>query len=254
MKVIATCCRKGGTGKSTTTCAFADLFRRKLGKKVLLIDTDSQCNSTDTFRASGDGLTLYDLITDETLDPKRAIQHCDFVDIIPSSQALDDIETIVREKKIDYGVLDRIISKISGYDYIILDTGPALGFMLYSATYAADEILIVLKADRYSVQAFTQMMSFVYFMQDEYNPELTIPGVLLTQFKGNTNAHKAVKNVIAQFAESEGTHLINQPIRDSIVVTDAQMARVPVTVYDERHPVTSDYTAAFEEFVRLEEK
>lgn len=255
--VIAVANRKGGVGKSTTVCAFADLMRRQTHKRVLVIDCDSQCSSTDTLRAvvdEEDEKTIYQLMLDKNANPNDYILKTEFADIIPASMNMDDIETQARQRGLDVSVLSSIIERIEGYDYVFLDTPPGLGFMLYAAVYAADQILIPMRADRYSVKGFTQMLEFIYYIHDNYNPRLKVNGVLLTQYDRRTRAHNAIYNVIKRYAESEGAVLFRKTIRNSIAITDAQVEQMPITLYckpesNKGENVAMDYVHAYNEFL-----
>ncbi|HAL60516.1 MAG TPA: hypothetical protein DCP64_14430, partial [Sarcina sp.] len=85
VKIITLANQKGGIGKTTTATCLAAILN-EWGHKTLLIDTDVQCNSTDTYRAATEDVaTLYDLILDD--DPctvQEAIQHTEAGDIIAS--------------------------------------------------------------------------------------------------------------------------------------------------------------------------
>lgn len=255
--VIAVANRKGGVGKSTTVCAFADLMKRQTHKRVLVIDCDSQCSSSDTLRADTDEeneKTIYQLMLDKDANPNAYICKTEYADIIPASRSLDDIETQARQRGLDVSVLSNIIERIEGYDYVFLDTPPGLGFMLYAAVYAADQVLIPMRADRYSVKGFTQMLEFIYYIHDNYNPQLKVNGVILTQYDKRTNAHRAIYNVIGKYAESEDTVLYKQTIRNSVVITDAQVEQLPVTAYckpesNKGNNVSMDYVQAYNEFL-----
>ena len=90
-RIIAICNQKGGIGKTTTTVSLATGLT-SLGKKTLVIDTDAQCNSTDTYRAETRKVaTLYDLLLED--EPvEECIQHTSIGDIIASDKLLKGAE------------------------------------------------------------------------------------------------------------------------------------------------------------------
>ena len=101
MRVIAITNQKGGVGKSTTATALATGLMRE-GYSTLLIDTDPQCNSTDTFRAViRDQATLFDvLVKDEPII--EAIQHTEIGDILAGDPFLNDAEKLLSQQGREY--------------------------------------------------------------------------------------------------------------------------------------------------------
>ena len=220
------------------------------GRRVLVIDADSQCNASDSLRADYKGKkTLYELMINPSLDPNTFIQHGPFVDVIAGSPELDEMEYLSRVEgsPIHFGVLDSIIQRINGYDSIWIDTNPSLNFSLRSAAYAASRLILVMRPDRYSVSGFTQMMQFAYEMRDEFNPDLQVEGVLLTQYNSRTIAHSVTKDVITRYGKEIGVRVFDRAVRNSIVIADAQADRSPITAYKPNHEVSLDYEAIYRE-------
>ena len=121
-KIIAIANQKGGTGKTTTSTCLAGALQL-LGKKVLLVDCDAQCNATDTYGAqTEDVCTLFDVMTRQGT-VEEGIQHCEAGDILPSDNALKDIdEQLVRDMGKNFRLREALESVSEQYDYIVLDT------------------------------------------------------------------------------------------------------------------------------------
>ena len=129
-KIIAIANQKGGTGKTTTSTCLAGALQL-LGKKVLLVDCDAQCNATDTYGAqTEDVCTLFDVMTRQGT-VEEGIQHCEAGDILPSDNALKDIdEQLVRDMGKNFRLREALESVSGQYDYIVMDTPPQLGLAL----------------------------------------------------------------------------------------------------------------------------
>ena len=158
-RVIAVANQKGGIGKTTTAVNIAfDLA--EMGKKVLLIDTDGQCNSTDTCRAQVEGVaTLYDLLF-ENERASDCIQHMEKLDVIASDKLLKNPETKFPDDATRLFTLCDACEEIrEQYDFIIIDTPPTLGCMLSNALTFADVSSICLIMPRLELLQFPNLSS-----------------------------------------------------------------------------------------------
>lgn len=130
-----------------------------------------QGNSSATYQAKiKDQATLYDVMVDSDRIPlEEAVQHLDNGDIVASDPLL-----IKAEKLLDGDVeglyrLKDAIEEVESYDYIIIDTAPALGVVLYNSLIAADRVIIPITADAYSLQGINQLYSTIKAVQKRQN-------------------------------------------------------------------------------------
>ena len=156
-RIIAICNQKGGIGKTTTAVSLATGLAR-LGKKTLLIDTDAQCNSTDTYRAvTKDTATLYDLLL-ENEELEECIQHTPTGDIIASDKLLASAEQKFPQDPSRYFLMKQKCQALEGiYDYIIIDTPPVLGVILSNVLTYVNECIIPFTCDRYAIQGVNEL-------------------------------------------------------------------------------------------------
>ena len=114
--------RKGGIGKSSTALALAAGLQNR-GYKVLMVDTDPQCNTTKVYRAKIDGVaTLYDIIF-SGYKASDCVQHTDYGDIIASDKSLENSDTQVRPSPTMYKYIKKALKEVdNNYDYILFDT------------------------------------------------------------------------------------------------------------------------------------
>ena len=198
-KIIGVINQKGGVGKTTTAVNLA-AFLAKAGRKVLLIDTDSQGNATSglSMERRRFVVDIYDVMMGETAvteaiyptSSKRLF-------LLPASMNLAgaEIEMVAMEER-EY-ILKNIFDKIqSDFDYLIIDCPPALGLMTLNVLSAADSIIIPIQAEFYALEGLSQLVKTIRSVTKNLNPDLDILGILLTMFDGRTNLSLQVQQEV----------------------------------------------------------
>lgn len=232
--VIALANQKGGVGKTTTTVNLGASLAT-LGKKVLLIDTDAQGNAT-----SGSGIQkstierdVYDVLVNEMPieDAILPTAHTD-MDIVPATIRLAGAElelapVMARELRLKQaveGVRDK-------YDYILIDNPPSLGLVTINTFSAADSILIPVQAEYYALEGLGQLMNNMQLVQQHFNPDLEIEGVLLTMVDTRTNlANEVVDSVRDYF----GSEVYETNIPRNVRLSEAPSHGLPIIDYDNK--------------------
>lgn len=243
--------QKGGIGKTTTATTLAGILSKK--GKTLLIDADQQGNSTYTYQAQiEDCSTLYDVIIDTDHVPlDEAIQHVPNGDIVASDPLLAKSEKMLDGDIDGLYHLQDAIDELGGYDYIVIDTAPSLSVILYNCLIAADEVIIPVTADAYSLQGLTQLYDTIKSVQKRQNRNLKIAGLLLVKYSGRSNLDKQVLEKLKKFADETGTHLFDSKIRECIKVKEAQENNELLINYAPKCTTMEDYNAFVEELLKL---
>ena len=190
-KVFAIANQKGGVSKTTTVqCLGAGLAHA--GYKVLLIDLDPQSNLTSICHAVSDAqdkntVTMLEIIAKEN-NINEGIQHLNLYDFIPSSMYLASIDSRITDQMArPYRLQNALKDLTSEYDYILIDTPPALGTLTNNALVAADSVIIPAQADILSLQGVSQLYETIESVREHANPTLTVSGIVLTRFQGRAN-------------------------------------------------------------------
>ena len=158
-EVIAVINQKGGVGKSTTAQAIGQGLTLK-GYKVLFVDLDAQGNLTYSLNASQSNKTVLEVLTKQ-VDAKDTIQKTATGDIMPSSLQLSGADLMLTEMGKEYRLKEALEPIKSKYDYIIIDTPPALGILTVNALTACTGVIIPAQADIYSLQGIGQLNSTI---------------------------------------------------------------------------------------------
>ena len=249
-KIVAICNQKGGVAKTTTACALATGLAKR-GFKVLMVDTDSQRNSTSVYRAETDGVaTIHDLLFTRGIDPMICIQRTEIGDIIASDglMAKDDANLNgVRESLI----LKKALAPFRNhYDYIVLDHNPGHGGILNNVLTAADEIIIPMQTDGFSVDGAADLAERINSVKEFTNPNLRVAGILVTLCNAR---YRSTKDFFAQADILEklfDTKVFKSMIRRCQALADANTSSMSIFDYDPSGNGATDYNDLIDEFLK----
>lgn len=239
--------QKGGVGKSTTSQTLAAGLSLK-GFKVLLIDMDSQGNLSFSVGANKAAVSILEVLKQEAT-ATEAIQTIGSLDIIPASISLAGADMQLVEMGKEYRLKEALEPIKENYDYIVIDTPPALGILTINALTAADNIVIPSQADIYSVDAIGQLYNTVRAVQQYTNRELSIKGILLTRYSDRTILSRDLADMIQRTAEQLNTKLFKATIREAIGIKEAQAQKQDIFAYSGNSKVAGDYMQFVNEFL-----
>jgi len=249
-KALAIINQKGGVGKSTTALAIGAGLSLK-GYSVLFIDLDAQGNLSYTLGATTKGYNALGVLRrPETA--KEEIQHTEQGDIIASSPKLAGADKLLEETGKEYRLKEALDSLQGAYDYIIVDTPPALGILTINALTACTGAIIPAQADIYSLQGIGQLNSTIETVKKYCNPSLSIMGIVITRFNGRSIIRREVAEMLERTAEQLHTKLYTSKIRECTALVEAQATKQNIYSYAPRSNATADYKALVDEIIKGE--
>lgn len=249
-KALAIINQKGGVGKSTTALAIGAGLSLK-GYSVLFIDLDAQGNLSYTLGADTKGYNAMGVL-ERPETAKEEIQHTPQGDIIASSPKLAGADKLLEETGKEYRLKEALESLQGAYDYIIVDTPPALGILTINALTACTGAIIPAQADIYSLQGIGQLNSTIETVKKYCNPSLSIMGIVITRFNGRSIIRREVAEMLEHTADQLHTKLFSSKIRECTALVEAQATKQNIYSYAPRSNATADYKALVDEIIKGE--
>ncbi|MDC7293186.1 MULTISPECIES: ParA family protein [unclassified Butyrivibrio] len=251
-RIIAIANQKGGVGKTTTSINLAAALAEK-GKKVLVIDTDPQGNTTSGFGLDKNELenTIYELMigecsVDEAIH-KDVVEDLNGLDIIPSNVNLAavEIELIDADQK-EYILKEAIAEVKDNYDFIIIDCPPSLSMLTINSMTTASTVLVPIQCEYYALEGLGQLVHTVNLVKERLNPELEMEGVVFTMFDARTNLSlQVVENVKEHIEENVYKTIIPRNIR----LAEAPSYGLPINLYEPKSAGAEAYRLLADEVI-----
>lgn len=230
---------KGGVGKTSVCEAISDGLQLR-GQRVLVLDADPQTCLTASMSADRTKPTLYDFLKDAA----DAIQTTRRGDLIAGDRRL------ARITKIDPAALRDALRPIRGeYDTILIDCPPAHGPLSSMAIIAADELIIPVTADAYSLQAIGNIRTTIQ-EAERGGHTVKIAGLLITRYVGRTIVNKELSRMIEDAAAELNTRAFDTKIRECAAIRTAQAMRQGIFEFAPRSNAAKDYAAFIDELTK----
>ena len=234
VKVIALANQKGGVGKTTTAVNLAACLAAE-GRKVLLVDSDPQGNTT-----SGLGLdkrdikkSIYDILVND-VPAKEVIVPTKYenLSLLPATIALAGAEIELVNMMSRENRLKNAIERVKyDYDYVLIDCPPSLGLLTLNALTAASSVMIPIQCEFYALEGVTMLMNTIQLVQRNLNPALKLEGVVMTMFDARTNL---ASDVVGEVKKYFSAKMYKTIIPRNVKLSEAPSHGEPVIVYDPR--------------------
>ncbi|MGN1103773.1 MAG: ParA family protein [Candidatus Coproplasma sp.] len=248
-KVVSFTNKKGGVGKTTTAVNMA-AYCADLGKRVLLIDLDSQGNATTGLGFSKSALkkSVYGvLIEEEAVAQNTLPTEVPLLDILPANVDLTGAEVDLVYKRGREQILKNALKPVMDkYDYIFIDCPPSLGLLTINAWVASDSVIIPLQSEYYAMEGVSQLMNTISLVKNHSNPNLHIEGVVITMYDGRAVISRQIASEIKRFFKKLLYEII---IPRNVRLSEAPSHGKPILLYDPKCVGARAYKALTEEFL-----
>jgi len=252
--VIAIASQKGGTGKTTTAITLAAGLGKQ-GKKVLIVDIDSQANASKVLIPHYPELRKENTICATILERKPLpIHKTSFqnVEIVPSHILLSDTDIELttakdhREARLK-NELDRIKDD---YDQILIDCPPALSWLTINAFTASERVLVVISPGYFELDSVKQINKTIQEVRELFNPDLQLAGYLFTMSDPTINSRTSLKLLRQTYTDA----VLKTIIPRNTDLRDAHFNKVDIFSFNARSKGAQAYTRLIEELFGNDQK
>lgn len=246
-KTISIINNKGGTGKTTTALNLGAALKN-MGKNVLLIDLDSQCNLTNSLNINQPEKHIGEVLMNKC-DMQESILQVEGMSIIPAKNNLLDYEYMINNEPGREFLLKEKLEPLNHYDYIILDCPPSLGTLSINSMVAAHYYIVTMQAENYAFIGLDRILETAEKVKGRMNTGLKLAGILLIKFQPRTKFGQAVVNSLSNNNNLKNK-LFNSYIRQDISLMEAPAFGQSIFEYAPNSRGAHDYMNVAKEFIK----
>ena len=248
--IIATTNQKGGVGKTTTAAALIEGLAQR-GQRVLGIDLDPQGSLGFSMGLDIENCaTVYEVLRGQTPIDK-VIKQTGRGDILPSNILLSAAELEFSRAGREFLLKNQIAQVEERYDYVIIDTPPALNVLTVNAYVAADALIIPMVPEILSLLGVAQIKETIETVRRCYNARLKVLGILLNKYNPRLTLNREVMEMSGQIARQLQTKVFQRSIRAGIVVAEAPAHGESVLGYSPASKPAQDFQNLITEITGL---
>lgn len=247
--IIALANQKGGVGKTTSAVSLSAQLAL-LNYRVLLLDFDPQASATSGLgiEKHPEGSDLYDAFFGKVLFKDIIVpSSIPGLHVIPGSHDLVSLELEIGKAPGRELILRSALHDIQNdFDLIFIDCPPSSGLLTLNALGAAQSVLVPLQAEYYSLEGLSGLLNTISFVQQTFNPSLSLLGVFLTMYDGRTNLSVQVRD---EAERHFGDQLFRSKIPRNIRLSECPSHGLPICSYDPQSAGAKSYLALAGELI-----
>lgn len=248
MKRIAVAAQKGGSGKTTAAVNLAAALGEK-GKRVLVVDLDSQASASGWLGIREGGRGLFDALASKGELRGHVMQtQTPGVDIVPGSSWLAGLEkALSREVGAETILRQRLEALPRSWDFVLMDCPPSLGVLTIMALVAAQSVLIPVETHVLALSGLAQMLETVELVRERLNPGLRIAGILACRVDART---RHAGEIVGLLRERFKDKVFQTAIRESVRLAECPSFGKSILAYESGSRGAEDFRALARELLQ----
>lgn len=222
-EVYAVSMNKGGVGKTSLVSNLAGAISRSEKKKILIIDTDGQGNSSIAFGLNPSEFqdTIFDVLLGQTEMENVIVKIDEYIDIVPANEDMNffefDILPGIQKYDQPFHLLRKSMqSVLNNYDYVFIDTPPSMGLVAANVLTAADKVIIPFVPEVFGVKGLIRIVEAINDLKESENPNLDILGVVGMMVDSRTVLHSEMLQQARRYCLEHEIHMFETIIPRSI--------------------------------------
>ena len=239
--------QKGGTGKTTTAVNLSCALAQK-GKRVLLVDMDSQGHVGYSFAIPKQEITISELMLGEGTIQQAMVER-EGVMVVTGDNRLVDVDLYLMDNKQKWFILKDLLNTVKNqFDYIFIDCSPSMSLLTLNALCASDRVIVPVQLSVLDVNGLEQITETVSKIKQILNKDLFIWGIIPV----NVNMQKQLSTEILEYIEENiDLKLFRSYIRTHVKAAEAPSFGKSILAYAPDCIVSFDYKRFANELIRL---
>ncbi|MEH7440494.1 ParA family protein [Neobacillus drentensis] len=261
-EIYAISMNKGGVGKTSLVSNLAGAITKKLKKRVLIIDTDGQGNTSIAFGLKPHDFenTIYDVLTGEKTAKEVIVSVNEYLDVLPANNDMNflefDILPNIQQYAQPFSLLKKALEDVKdSYSYIFIDTPPSMGLVAGNVLAASDKVIIPFVPEMFAVSGLIRVIEAIDDFKSKENPALEVAGIVGMMVDSRTTLHSEMLQQARKYCVENDLTMFDTTIPKSIRFANSTAYEgKPATWTDYNSPIVAAYFDLMKEVVGIGEK